>query len=93
MCRIFSPKSFFILSIIIIANVFSAYAQTPQAVIVIETNTNATSGPDLEVPIFLDLMVPSLEFQRIDFTIKYNSEALTPKGLDWYGWYDIYTGM
>lgn len=39
------PKLFFVITLLIIAHVFSAHAQTPQAVISIETNSNATSGP------------------------------------------------
>ncbi len=91
MRRISSSKFFIVFTLLLIAIVSSAIAQTPQVVINIEDQLNAINGPLLEVPINMELLVPSIEFYQVNLVIKYNSEALTPKSLTWYGYnYNYY---
>lgn len=85
-----SPIILVLSILLLITAALPSYAQTPQAIIRIDNQMNATSGPLLEVPINMEMIVPSMEFYQIHLVIKYNSEALTPKSLTWYGWYNYY---
>ncbi len=73
-----SQKILTISIILLIAMAIPAFAQTPQAVIRLETNNNATFGSLYEVPIYLDLLSPSINLYNIDLVIAYDPDAMTP---------------
>ncbi len=85
-----SPIILILSILLLITAALPSYAQTPQAIIRIDNQMNATSGPLLEVPINLELLVPSIDFYRLDLVIKYNSDALTPYRLNLAGWDNSY---
>lgn len=73
-----SPKILVLSILLLVFVALPSFAQTPQATIRIDTKLNATSGPILEVPVYLDLLVPSIDLYTIDLVIAYNPDVMTP---------------